>query len=692
MLGAISTDNAPARPTASHPLAGPFWTGEGATFGAMLAAGAATWLLYAIVQVLVNGIVFDEIVVPAQIITGAVHYPAGHPHGLYFPRLLNLQNYVAALAWLVLPSAAVMSAIGNVLFVLAATFVPFAITVALTRRPAWGHVAVALMLTDTTTRFNGSYVMWVFPHFSTHGHLGLHFALLIPVLLVGGLWRTSGLFLGLLPVIHIAMATVVWPFAAIFLWIERRRLPRATKRQFSWYLAAGLGITAALATYILATTPIRLAPPYDVPFDGELIYRLFTTTTDGHRQPFHVASFAYLVSPVAFFSLGYLLLRRWSSGGQRDAGPQRRAAIWLLGFGALVWAYIYGAWAVESLTGWLPELVQMTMPFRLSNMSATMLMPLTIATVAAAWDRVDDERGRTRILLVAALVVLSAGVLAAYDKYLAFSHVMYVALGLAVAVNLFVSRQVEPSRTRVAAAVFGGLTILLAFMYFAIGTLVVVPFLAAAAVCLAMLFAAPHSGPRAWLRNRQVGYAALIGCCVATAALATPGDHVPNNWDATEGHWYQQSSFDTELNQWLSRHSAPDEMLLVAMWPRSAFQVVTGHPVMADIDTLMMVTYMKSLAGAVNLLARDLYGIDYSNEAQIHSIVNSDGMVRPTSSVWLDAWKNRSRQEWQRLGSKYGFRLVIAPRQVPIDLPVAIEGAVWTLHVIANDGERGQRN
>jgi hypothetical protein len=690
MLTSVSTDRPSAPPRPARPFSAWLWTGDGVSVGSMIAAGLLVWLLYSVVQVLVNGIVFDEIVVPAQIITGAVQYPAGHPHGLYFPRLLNLQNYLAALQWLVLPNAAVMSAIGNVFFVLAATFVPYAMTVALTRRPVWGHVASVLMLTDTTTRFNGSYVMWVFPHFSTHGHFGLHFALLIPVLLASGLWRTAGLSLGLLPVIHVAMATVVWPFAAILLWVERRRLAAAAKREFAWFLAAGLAISAALAIVILVTTTTRLAPPYDAVFDSELIYRLFTATTDGHRQPFHVVSFAYLVGPVMFVALGFLLVRRWSCDRGLD-GPERGATAWLLTFGALVWAYIYGAWALQALTGWLPELVQMTMPFRLSNISATMLMPLTVAAVAAAGERLFGER-RQAVLLVAAAVVLVAGLLSAYDKYLAFSHVMYVALGLALAAQLFASRHIEPARAKVVSVVCAGLALLLAFMLFGIGTLIVLPFVASVIACLALLFGASNLVARASLLRQQIVSAALAVCCVLTAALATPGEHVPNNWDATEGRWYQQSQFDRDLNQWLARNAVPNEMLLVTMWPRSAFQVVTGHPVIADIDTLMMVTYMKSLAGAVNLLSRDLYGIDYSNEAQIQSVLNRDRMLRPTSPVWLDAWKRRSREEWQRLGQQYGFRLVLAPSSVPLDLPSALQGPLWTLHVVPDGGERARRN
>ena len=180
----------------------------------------------------------------------------------------------------------------------------------------------------------------------------------------------------------------------------------------------------------------------------------------------------------------------------------------------------------------------------------------------------------------------------------------------------------------------------------------------------------------------------LAVCCLTTAALATPGEHIPNNWDATEGRWDTESEFDRALNQWLAENTSSNEMLLVAVWPRSAFQVVTGHPTMIDIDTLMMVTYMKSLAPAVNLLVRDIFNIDYTDRAQLERIVNEDGMLRPTSSVWLEAWKNRSQAGWRQLGQKYRVRVVLAPKSTPLDLPIVLRGPVWTVYVIPDPTEQ----
>ncbi len=49
--------------------------GEGVTIGRMLAFGSLVWGTYSLVQFPLNGVVLNELVVPAQIITGTVRYP-----------------------------------------------------------------------------------------------------------------------------------------------------------------------------------------------------------------------------------------------------------------------------------------------------------------------------------------------------------------------------------------------------------------------------------------------------------------------------------------------------------------------------------------------------------------------------------------------------------------------------------------
>ncbi|GEM_PF-2361017 len=59
-----------------------------------------------------------------------------------------------------------------------------------------------------------------------------------------------------------------------------------------------------------------------------------------------------------------------------------------------------------------------------------------------------------------------------------------------------------------------------------------------------------------------------------------------------------------------------------------------------------------------------------------------NGHFYPDHPVWIESWKKRNSKEWQALGRKYKFRLVLSPTKTRLDLPVALEGTLWTLYVI----------
>ena len=142
------------------------------------------------------------------------------------------------------------------------------------------------------------------------------------------------------------------------------------------------------------------------------------------------------------------------------------------------------------------------------------------------------------------------------------------------------------------------------------------------------------------------------------------------------------SQFDHDLSQWLTENAEPNEMILPAIYPRSELQVKTGHPVLVDFKTLHLMTYMPNLAERIGFLTRDLFGVDFSDRDQLSRIADDDGHFYKRNPEWLEAWKKRNTEEWQMLGRKYGFRLVVSPTKSDLDLPAALEGSLWTLYVI----------
>src|SRR4029077_4819314 len=272
--------------------------------------GAIVWVIYSLIQLLVNGIILDETVMPAQIIVGAAHYPLGHPHQVFYPKGFSGMNYVAAALWKLLPSALFLSAIRDVLFVFSSAFSAFAVGLLLTRRPFWCHLAATVALTETGVRLWGNYPMWIFPDGYSHGHLGLQAAVIIPALLLAGCWGTGGLLLGLLPTLHFSMVTAVWPWSLCFLSFSRARPRGADRKRLIAGLCAGLALCAILGFAIFVRTQgTASAPPYNVQPDGGLVYKNFTALTDYHRRPFTFISLGYLVALVAFIALGEVLLK-----------------------------------------------------------------------------------------------------------------------------------------------------------------------------------------------------------------------------------------------------------------------------------------------------------------------------------------------------------------------------------------------
>jgi hypothetical protein len=117
------------------------------------------------------------------------------------------------------------------------------------------------------------------------------------------------------------------------------------------------------------------------------------------------------------------------------------------------------------------------------------------------------------------------------------------------------------------------------------------------------------------------------------------------------------------------------------MFPPSELQAKTAHPVLMEIETLYLMTYMPSLAPVLGSMSRDLYGIDYTSPALLGQAA-PDGRLQVDSPAWLAAWRVRSREDWRSLGRKYSFRLVLSPTKTPLALTAVLPGPLWTLYRI----------
>ncbi len=665
-----------------------FWQGgEELSSGQMLAAGAVVWALYSAIQWLVNGAVLDEAVVPAQIIAGAVKYPAGHPHEIFYSQAYSLPQFISGWLWGLAPSPLLHSGIRNFLFLFLSIYPAYVIGVLLTRVPMWGHLAAALTATETVLQFQGTYPQWVFPGFYSNGHFGLQLAVLIPALLLAGCWRTGGFLLGLLPAVHAAMAIVVWPWAALWL-VFAPHSPRAESRRKLFTAAAGgILITIAFAIYVVVISrAISAAPPYNITADWQSIHRAFTTYTDVHRRLFPLISFGYLANPLVLFLLGgFLCLRESNQEQSGQEGISREPLVWLLTLGAFVWFIVFSTGAWQAVFGRLPSLVERSMPFRFSNISALLLIPLTVAAIAVGLHKLPEKLQAVGkwiwavvLLAAGALLFLEGGWIGAFYRGRVATHFIFIIWGLLLALLIF-----SKSANRIWQVILAGQGVVL-FGVFAATTpqaRVAVTFAAGFFLVAVILFLASKSFS-GFSFGGTTALDALLICGLLLLAGSAMQNRKTDQWDRNLDRWDRISADDVQLIRWLDQNSNPGELILPALFPRTELQPKTGHPVLFELETLYIMTYMPTQSGVIGTMAKELYGLDYADPVYVRKMADRNrGRVRP-EPAWQEPWAKRTSGEWRVLGRRYNFRLVLSLNETPLQLPRVQTGEMWTLYQI----------
>jgi hypothetical protein len=635
------------------------WTGEGAPAVArLLAGGAIVWLAYAVVWLVLDGPVLDESAVAARVVAGDSGYPNGHPNAVFYRSVFHLLYQVGALQWALRPDPWWISATQNLVFLFLSGFVPFAVVAACTGRPAWGHVAAALTLSETVCSAVGTYLMWVFPGFYSSGHVGIHTAALAIVLLASGVDRLGGLLTGIMPVLHAAMAVAVWPAAALVLALRLVRGEPVRR-----VIAGGLA-GVALSAAVVATVTVRVrgdvpAPPYDTAGARTDIVRTYVRTTDPHRQPLPLRSPIGLVGPTAFALLGGIAL-----ASSRDPA-RRRAREGIVVLGALAWAYALGARVLDALLGELPLQLLMVIPSRFANLGMLLVVPLAVVAMATS------VSARTTAIVAGALLGTEAALLVG-APHVAFVQLLYAILG--VATGAVLGSPTPPVPRMVAAGATVVVLLATAAVRAADGSPIVWAFVAGHVPALVAGVTLRPS------RRVAPGLGAFVAAtCVLIAAVALRGPHAANVWDFGSE---RQSAEETALAEWLRANAPPRTMLLVAPFPPTWLEPKTGHPVLFDTMTWVILPYVPYEAEPIARLARDLFEIDYADPDAVAALTGPDGMLRPSSPVWLRAWPERSCDGWRELGTRYGFDLVLAPRATRLRLEAPWSGPTWTLYRI----------
>lgn len=607
--------------------------------------GVLFWGVFSFAAVALRGVRWEETWEHALVITRAVPYPEGHPFFQYCRNVFSGQSYLSALLFKLIDCPILLNGYRNVLQLSFCT-VPVFLLSARFGRSAWGgHLAVVFVLAGLHQGFQSYYPIESWPHFFATGQIGAGWAVLIFTLLLGGGWRIPWLLLGLMPVIHIGQLPVIGLFAGV-LWLQaicRRDFVRVGQA-ILWF---GVGLVPCVVFFVIQRQ-FHVAPPvegaYGATGDPWPIWRAYTALHDLHRAVPREPFFKSLLGALLLLSIAGL----WSTRREGSRGTRRLTLL----FGVLVAGVSGGIWLVHQFLGdGAPFLLIGWMPYRLMNHLAILLVPLCAGLL---W-REPSRAGRILLALAGLQLVATPlwGTLLPeifFQRYVERPEgVMFLLCG-GVLASLFCGVRARRRRWLIVAALF----VVLVWQY---------PFALAGIVAGGVLWLVA----RQWVtratsvRRFASGAAVLAGVLLLMALLAREyrdRDHLG------------VQPIHGEVAAWLSKAGESEAMIVTPYWDEKWLGKIR-HPVLADYQTAHLMSYVPSLAPGLKKLHEEVFGFVI------------DGPTGPP----LSPWPGRDGETWRALGRAYGFRYVLAPSEITLQLEQVLEGQPYDLYRVFPEGE-----
>ncbi len=649
------------------------WCGQHA-----MAAGVTGWLLFCVAAVLIGGVRWDESYEHAQVLTRDVAYPDGHPLFVYVRNAFSIQTYVSALILFAGAGPGLLCGFRNVLF-LAATVIPvFLTTLHLTRRYVWTIAAVLLTLSGIYVSFDGSYPIAVWPNLYSNGHIGGGCVLLALWAFISGRSRTGFFLTGLLPCLHIGQGPVLFVLAILYLLHETRAGCRdKTLRDAVWLVA---GITVSGGFYLvmkqLSVEPAQTGAYAVSGADTWAIWRGYTQWYDPHRVFPPVNGHLALAGMLLLGGMAAWLECRGRAGapseGQR---PFLVLFVYTVGAAAAVW----GVMAIHRAMGAdIPFLLIAWMPYRLINHVPPLLLVVVVGVLAGPPGGRRDHayRGLTLLGLALCAAVFRPWLSHVfppwcYTRYVADGAAVYFALyGAASAVALERVAGLEQRKALRAALCAGAfIALLLLALCHQFGACCVL----AGAVAASLPLPRAAFASTAWLRSGARTALAVIciaGVMLSLGRLWTHRSHLRIEPDEERIAHYLASQTDRAPG-----HPAGNPM--IATSPFSfMLQAKTGSPVFTEAATASLISYMPELAGVIQRMYRDVYGIRFDEPPGEQPFCG-----------WRELWSKRTRAQWHALSNEYGFRFVLLADDgkdgtAPCNLPLVLDAGRTKLYEV----------
>jgi len=610
--------------------------------------GFALWAAFCCMAVLLRGVRWDENYEFAQVVLRQVVHPPGHPHVVYVTNAYSVQVYLsAALLWLT-HNAWLVCAVRNLLFVLGTVLPVYLLAALLARRAIWGHVAACLVLFAVHAEFDSTYPQFIWPGMFSNGHIGMAYALVTVYFLILGRLRTAFLLLGLMPCIHLGHLPPVCLLAGLIALDHWRRDRTAEVLRALVPLTAG--ILCCVAFWLVQRSfvePLAASGAYAAATDPMPVWRAIVARHDVHRAiptgNCHVALVSLLLVAAVM---------AWRERGTRGGF---RPWCWVLAYTIGLAAVVWGTMAVHAAMGAAtPPILLRWMPYRLLNHVPLLLIASLCGVLAGNGEK--GARPQAYVLAAALLWCLIHPLLeplvgaSVHARYVVPSAgLLFALLGAAWGAS-FGSREVRRVLTALVPAAAG----IALFHQFG-------------AACFAGGFLATVLVNRCVLeRAAWPAWAAAVLCF--TAAL------VVLRQEAAGRVTLPVSPFDSDVSAYFAEQDE-GTVMLVGPPHQLLLQAKTGQAVMSDMALSYLPSYLPAIAPVVDQVFRDVYGV-YLGPVP-------EAAAETAALGWQEHWRRRGRERWCKLAAAYAFQFVVAPDDVPLDLPPAVRGDGATLYQIA---------
>lgn len=592
-----------------------------------------------------HGLRWDESIEHAQILTGDVVYPDGHPIQRYVETAPSGQTLLSAIVLGAADSVWILAALRNAIFLMA-TFIP----VYLLARPggraaAWW--AVPLVAAGAFLEFDGSYPMSVWHNTFTNGHIGTGYMLLCVAALALKRWRTAALLIGLAPAVHVGQAPPIFilGFAAAIYAIRQNGF-RPVLRCLPGFVFGAIVSVFVFVLSIGGDETLSQSSPYAVSGNVEEIWRAYTFHHDIHR--FLPSVNGWIGLALTLIVSGLVALR------SRNLPLEFSAAYHVMSlYAVIVSAIVIAAAAFHYTLGdATPFWIMAPMPYRLINHLPPILLAMGLGFIFVY--RGDRGRIVPSMFFVVLLVMAFVGRSNQFrgvpfvDEYLRGSEfILFMIAGAVMGLCMFTNDLAEPPRLHWGAVPVLAAMLLAPFHQFG-AALVVLGAVAGVAIGFAPLIAweNPLQPKRVWRAAP-----ALLAITVVFVSMQDRQPHL------------RVGAFEGAVKEHLA--DEPDAMIAAAP---DAFlmQAQTGHPVFVETATMSLLSYMPDLGPVINAMYTDVYGMPISEP-------------RASRTPWTETWSARTPEEWREL-RRWEIDYIAAPEDLTLSLTPAIEAGGQRLY------------